>query len=145
MLPYKSLPTLWKPFYYLSEFRYPLAFLISNELHGRAFSCPNNERAVPIFVGGTDPERPPPPFGTGPPNPVCFSKLFVNATAILDDPHCFRYFCPVGGSADALLRQYNFPTTTEGQWASLSTMVGFYVLWRGLALLALKNIQHIKR
>lgn len=145
VLPFKSIPIYYKPLYYLSAFRYPLAFLISNELRGRHFSCPGNERAIPIFVGGTDPARPPPPYGDGPLNPHCTLDLILhNASTLLDDPRCFRYFCPVE-DGNALLEQYNFPTDDAGMLSSLSVCVLFYFLWRGLSLIGLNYIQHISR
>ena len=41
ILPLKSIPIYWKWLYYLSLFRYPLGFLVSNEMRGATFVCPN--------------------------------------------------------------------------------------------------------
>ena len=77
LLPYASIPTYWRPLYYLSLFRYPLGFFSANELVGLKFSCPVGDSfigsnlpvgAFPVFVGGMADETsyPPPPRGNGP-------------------------------------------------------------------------------
>eukprot|EP00516_Mucochytrium_quahogii_P007391 CAMPEP_0203758064 /NCGR_PEP_ID=MMETSP0098-20131031/10829_1 /ASSEMBLY_ACC=CAM_ASM_000208 /TAXON_ID=96639 /ORGANISM=" , Strain NY0313808BC1" /LENGTH=1683 /DNA_ID=CAMNT_0050650311 /DNA_START=424 /DNA_END=5472 /DNA_ORIENTATION=- len=115
LLNFNSIPIYWKPMYYLSEFRYPLSFLLSSELRGRTFHCPNNERAVPVFVGGSSPDSPPPPFGTGPVKMECIFNL-TNVDRLLHDEVCFKWYCPLQ-SGETLLKQYNFATNdSEMYW-----------------------------
>lgn len=146
LLPYNAIPSFWKPLYYISMFRYPLAFLVSSEMHGREFKCPGNNMAVPIFVGGEDAHVPPFPLGNGTADIQCMADVLFsgNITKLLRDPECFRFYCPVE-DADMLLKQYNFPIDQGEIWASLFTLVGFYFLWRLLGYFALRYIQHIKR
>jgi ATP-binding cassette subfamily G (WHITE) protein 2 (SNQ2) len=153
MLPYESIPVYWRPLYYLSMFRYPLGFFVSNEMRGLEFQCPVGDGpagrslpvgAFPVFVGGTanNVSFPPPPFGNGAYAPGC-APLFGNFTD-LRDPRCWRFFCPIS-DGEFILDRYSMPTSTDGMLQQLLVMVGFFLGLRVLTFVALKNIQHITR
>ena len=84
MLPYASIPVYWRWMYFLSVYRYPLSFLVTNEMLGQSYNCnstldlPKEEGfpatttmkgpsvdggALPIFVGGSSKTNPPFPWG----------------------------------------------------------------------------------
>ena len=153
MLPYESIPVYWRPLYYLSMFRYPLGFFVSNEMRGLEFQCPvgngpagNNlpVGAFPVFVGGTanNVSFPPPPFGNGKYALDCV-PLLANFTNI-HDPRCWRFFCPIS-NGEFILDRYSMPTSTGGMLQQLLVMVGFFFGLRLLTFVALQNIQHISR
>ena len=153
LLPYESIPSYWRPLYYLSMFRYPLDFFVSNELVGLNFNCPNGNSTVgnnlpvgafPVFVGGlaTKTSWPPPPRGNGEYALECLPIVgnFTN----LHDERCWKFFCPIN-TGEFVLNRYNMPTDASGMWNQLYFMVVFFGALRGLTFVALGTIQHIKR
>ena len=153
MLPFDSIPVYWRPLYYLSMFRYPLGFFVSNEMRGLEFQCPIGHSAAgdslpvgafPVFVGGiaNNSSFPPPPFGNGAYAKQC-TPLGGNFTN-LHDPRCWRFFCPIS-DGEFILGRYSMPVTDAGMFQQLLIMVGFFLGLRLLTYLALKHIQHISR
>jgi len=87
-----NIPDYWVWLYYINSVRYPLSFFCVNELDGLDVSCPGNEGAVPVFVSS---------------NSSCVGQL--------NDPNCFRYYCPITSGND-VLDQFN-----------MTQSVGFYL------------------
>ncbi len=165
MLPYASIPAFWRWLYYASMYRYPLGFLVSSEMRGKAFTCPRrctdqgagigkvcmDEMAVPVFVGGANATVPPPPYGLGPYKPPCNPVHCLGRGGLdncpfadLDDARCWRQYCPIQEGND-ILSMYNFPLEAGPMWAQLGVLVVFFVVIRLLTYVGMKHVQHIKR
>ena len=128
MLPYDSIPIYWKWMYYLSLYRYPLGFLVSNEMLGEEFNCNTTQNlpaqhsepaadvngpsvaggAFPIFVGGSSPDAPPFPWGPLTDNwlnqfsdtckPTNINGPLYHPTDSRD-ASCWRMYCPITDGA----------------------------------------------
>ena len=160
LLPYASIPTYWRPLYYLSLFRYPLGFFSSNELVGLTFSCPVGDDsptgstgstgsdlpvgAFPVFVGGLadSTSYPPPPRGNGPFATECLP--FLGNFTDLHDRRCWNFFCPIR-NGEFILERYSMPTTSTGMYEQLGVMLVFFLFLRCATFGALAGIQHISR
>jgi len=146
LLPYKSIPPFWRPLYYLAFHRYSLSVLVSNEMHGATFDCGphGNETALPIFVGGLSQTTPPPPFGLGPLNPRCVIDAARGIETLLNDPYCFKNFCPII-EGDFLLERFSFPMTEQDIIRDVIILCVFSIVFRILAFITLKSVQYVVR
>lgn len=135
---------------FLSLRRYPLEFIVANELRGLEFSCPLGDGPVgadlpmgafPVFVGGLD-QFPPPPYGSGSYSAHC-APVIGNFTDLHQDD-CWHFFCPIP-TGTTVLNVYSMPVEASQMWLPLFVSLGFLVGLQGLGLLALRFIQHIKR
>ena len=55
----------------------------------------------------------------------------------MDDPNCFRYYCPIT-NGNVILEAYSFPTEADEMFLNLFYLVGFYALFRMLAVRPLR-------
>lgn len=104
-----NIPSWWSWLYYVNWIRYPLFFLCHNELKGEEYACtPNHKGAAPVplnpsgvYVNTT----------TGQPQYICDLSQ-------LDNPYCFRYYCPVT-TGQEILDLYG-ATQSEGFYAAIT-------------------------
>ena len=174
LIPYDTIPTYWRWLYYLSMFRYPLSFLVTNEMLDEPYDCGEQTAnglngggsldnqlggSVPIFVGGKNANHPPFPYSFGVDYNFAITTCPLDqdprdsnpgweASGVIDNiianPYCFRWYCPVQ-NGNFILERFSFPLNDFDMWINLAYLAVFYVGIRALTLLCIKYVQHIKR
>lgn len=131
LVPKSGIPQGWIWMFYLSCFRYPVSFLVNNELTGLDFECANNVGAL----------GPLPRFNTSDPT----DALRIACTTPVrqtTNSTCYGYVCPVT-SGGQMLKQFGMADDDMGIFFAITC--GMVVGYRLLSFLALRNINHIKR
>jgi hypothetical protein len=105
--------------------------LVSNELSGLTFSCPNNEGAVSL------------PFDSSVNLPALVaSSSNIYCTGANTTLPC--YACPIV-SGDAMLQVFDMPVETNERSLFLACTVILLICYRTLAFLVLKYKNHIQK
>jgi ABC-type multidrug transport system permease subunit len=123
LIPQSNIPQGWLWLHWADFATYQLYFMASFTLNNVAFSCPNGEGEVPVFVGVQ--------------NTTCSSTA-----TDYSNPYCWQVICPIT-NGDQMLQIYS--VNPDRQWLYFAAACGFLGLFAVLLVIAFHKVRHLKR